>query len=121
MRSMKFVLASAVALFGLTQTAAAVEVNGTWVRPNGEIAQVSQNGSHLYCKIVKGKSPGFEMCNGMEKAGNNTWKGGNMKHPEMPGFMTFNGTVTLHAASLTIKGCAIGQSMCDAETWKRQK
>jgi len=121
MRSVNFVLASAVALFGLTQAAGAVEATGTWVRPNGEVAQVSQKGGHLYCTIVKGKSPGFEMCNGMAKDGDNTWKGGHMKHPEMPGFMTFNGTVTLSAASLTIKGCAIGQSMCDAETWKRKK
>ena len=121
MRILNLVFASAISLFGLTQAAGAVDANGTWVRPNGEIAQVSQKGGHLYCTIVKGKSPGFEMCNGMDKAGDNTWQGGHMKHPEMPGFMTFNGTVTLQPASLTIKGCAIGQSMCDAETWTRRK
>jgi uncharacterized protein (DUF2147 family) len=120
MKSVQLVFASAVILSGLAQAAGAAEVTGTWVRPNGEIAQVSQKGGHLFCTIVKGKSPGFEMCHGMAKEGDNTWKGGNMKHPEMPGFMTFNGTVTLSAASLTIKGCAIGQSMCDAETWKRK-
>ena len=121
MRTVNFVVAAAIGLFGLSQAAGAVEAGGTWVRPNGEVAQVSQKGGHLFCTIVKGKSPGFEMCNGMAKAGDNSWQGSNMKHPEMPGFMTFNGTVTVHAASLTIKGCAIGQSMCDAETWKRQK
>ena len=121
MRSVKFVLAFTVGLIGLTQAAGAVEAAGTWVRPNGEIAQVSQRGGHLFCKIVTGKSPGFEMCHGMTKSGDDTWQGSAMKHPEMPGFMTFNGTVTVQAASLTIKGCAIGQSMCDAETWTRKK
>ncbi len=121
MKSVQFVVASAVALFGMTQAAAAAEANGNWVRPNGEVAHVSQKGGHLFCTIVKGKSPGFEMCHGMAKTGGSTWQGSNMKHPEMPGFMTFNGTVTVQSASLTIKGCAIGQTMCDAETWKRQK
>jgi uncharacterized protein (DUF2147 family) len=121
MKRVQLVFASAVVLIGLAQAVGAAEVAGTWVRPNGEIAQVSQKGGHLYCKIVTGKSPGFEMCNGMEKSADSMWQGGHMKHPEMPGFMTFNGTVTLSAASLTIKGCAIGQSMCDAETWTRKK
>jgi uncharacterized protein (DUF2147 family) len=44
-----------------------------------------------------------------------------MKHPSMPGFMTFNGSVSVSASSLSIKGCAVGQSMCDAETWTRVK
>ena len=35
--------------------------------------------------------------------------------------MTFNGTVTVSPAGLTIKGCAVGQSMCDLETWTRLK
>jgi len=121
MRNMKFALAFAAALIGLSQPAGAAEPTGTWVRPNGEIAQVSQRGGQLFCKIVTGKSPGFEMCNGMKKTGDDTWQGGGMKHPEMPGFMTFNGTVTVQAASLSIKGCAVGQMMCDAETWTRKK
>lgn len=121
MRSLHFALAVAVVLFGLSPAAGADDIAGNWVRPNGEVAQVSRKGSHIYCKIVTGKSPGFEMCNGMDRTADNTWQGGQMKHPEMPGFMTFNGTVTLSAAALTIKGCAIGQSMCDAETWTRKK
>ena len=121
MRSVNFALAFAVALIGLSHPAAAAEPTGTWIRPNAEVAQVSQRGGRLYCKIVTGKSPGFEMCHGMTKSGDDTWQGSAMKHPEMPGFMTFNGTVTVQAASLSIKGCAIGQMMCDAETWKRKK
>jgi uncharacterized protein (DUF2147 family) len=121
MRSANFAVAIAAALIGLSQPATAAEPTGTWVRPNDEVAQVSQRGGLLYCKIVTGKSPGFEMCHGMKKTGDDTWQGGGMKHPEMPGFMTFNGTVTLQAASLSIKGCAVGQMMCDAETWTRKK
>ena len=121
MRSVNFAVAFAVALIGLSHPAAAAEPSGTWVRPNDEVAQVSQHGGRLYCKIVTGKSPGFEMCHGMTKSGDDTWQGSAMKHPEMPGFMTFNGTVTVQAASLSIKGCAIGQMMCDAETWTRKK
>lgn len=121
MRIVILATAFVAALIGMAQPAGAAEPNGTWVRPNGEVAQISQRGGHLYCKIVTGKSPGFEMCNGMAKTGEDTWQGSAMKHPEMPGFMTFNGTVTVQAASLSIKGCAIGQMMCDAETWKRKK
>lgn len=121
MRSLNFAPVVFAALIGLSQPAAAAEPTGTWVRPNGEVAQVSQRSGHIYCKIVTGKSPGFEMCHGMTKTGEDTWQGGAMKHPEMPAFMTFNGTVTVQAASLSIKGCAVGQMMCDAETWTRKK
>ncbi|MCC0006122.1 MAG: hypothetical protein H6872_13670 [Methylobacteriaceae bacterium] len=48
-----------------------------------------------------------------------SWQGANMKHPSMPGIMTFNGTVTFSASGLSIKGCAVGQSMCDAENWTK--
>jgi uncharacterized protein (DUF2147 family) len=121
MRIVDVVSAAIVALIAMNYPAGAAEPNGLWTRPNGEAAQVSQKGGRLYCKIVKGNSPGFEMCNGMEKTGDGKWQGASMKHPEMPGFMTFNGTVTAESASLTIKGCAIGQVMCDAETWTRAK
>lgn len=108
-----------VALLGLSLPASAAQPDGKWVRPNGDVAQVSQRGGLLYCTIVKGKTPGFEMCNGMKKTGQDVWQGGDMKHPGMPGFMTFNGTVTVRADTLNIKGCAVGQTMCDSENWKR--
>ena len=113
-----FVIAG-VALMGLSLPASAAQPAGKWVRPNGDITQVSQHDGLLYCKIIKGKTPGFEMCNGMKKAGQDVWQGGGMKHPGMPSFMTFNGTVTVQANTLNIKGCAVGQTMCDSENWKR--
>lgn len=100
---------------------AMADASGSWTRPNGDTVQVTESGGRLYCKIVKGAQPGFEMCHGMAKSGGSTWKGGNMKHPDMPGFMTFNGTVTNSGSSLRIKGCAVGESMCDAESWSRAK
>jgi len=96
-------------------SAPAYAVGGTYIRKGKEV-KVFTKGGRLYCR----RSDGFEMCNGMKKSGSK-WIGGNMKHPDMPGFMTFNGTVTIGSSSLHIKGCAIGQSMCDAENWKKKK
>ena len=99
-------------------SARAAEAAGDYKRPNGDDARVSVNGGRLYCKITSGKQAGFEMCHGMEKPAN-TWQGAKMKRPSMPGMMTFNGTVTMSGSGLSIKGCAVGQSMCDAESWTR--
>lgn len=98
---------------------AQADPSGTWTRPNGDTVKVTTGGG-LSCRITKGSKPGFEMCNGMG-GGGNSWKGAGMKHPDMPGFMTFNGTVAVSGNSLSIKGCAIGASMCDSETWTRAK
>ncbi len=93
---------------------------GKWKRPNGDIARVYQCGGGMCGVIEKGKRKGFVMFKGIKKQGK-AWKG-DMKHPEMPGFMTFNGTVTMVGANrLKVQGCAIGNSMCDAETWTRVK
>jgi uncharacterized protein (DUF2147 family) len=94
--------------------------SGRWKRPNGDIVQVSSGGGRLNCRILEGGKPGFEMCNGMA-GGGNSWKGAGMKHPDMPGFMTFNGTVSVSGNTLSIKGCAIGETMCDSEIWSRAK
>jgi len=77
-------------------------------------------GGGLCGKVVKGKGTGTVMFNGIKKAGK-VWKG-DMKHPDMPGFMTFNGTITpMGGGKIKVQGCAIGQSMCDAETWVKIK
>ncbi len=105
-------------LAGATLSASAAGVAGNYVRPNGDKVKAAVIGGKLYCKIVSGKQAGFEMCHGMKKTGANIWQGSAMKHPAMT-LMTFNGTVTVHAHGLTIKGCAVGQSMCQSENWKR--
>ncbi len=97
---------------------ALADADGTWKRENGDVVAVSVSNGKLYCKITSGSRPGFEMCNGMAGSGN-SWAGKGMKHPSMPGFMKFNGTVSVSGNTLKIKGCAIGQSRCDEETWSR--
>lgn len=81
-----------------------------------EIITVTNKGGKLFCTR---KKDGFEMCHGMAKEGD-AWKGKKMKHPDMPGFMTFNGTVTFSGNGLKIKGCAVGNSMCDEEKWSKK-
>lgn len=111
-------LVSAFAGVLLLAGAAHASEFGTYKRPNGDLVKVSTGGGKLYCKITGGERSGFEMCHGMTKSGSG-WQGANMKHPSMPGFMTFNGTVTFSGSGLSIKGCAVGQSMCDAENWAK--
>ena len=113
MKANYFVLALAAGLIGGSLSAAA---QGVYLRKGAEKINVAIKGGRLFCTRA---SDGFEMCHGMARSGK-TWTGSNMKHPDMPGFMTFNGTVTIGAKALSIKGCAIGQSMCDAETWSKQ-
>ncbi len=107
------------ASMALAVPAAAAGLNGTYKRPNGETAQVTVDNGKLYCKIVYGAAEGFEMCNGLMPATGDSWQGKTMKHPEMPDFMTFTGTVTTNDSGIAIKGCAVGQSMCDIEKWVR--
>ncbi len=113
-------LACGAGLAFAAQGASAAEAAGNYKRANGDKVRVSVVGGKLYCKIVAGSQPGFEMCHGMSHAGGDTWKGANMKHPSMPGMMTFNGTVVVAGGGLSIKGCAVGQSMCDSESWTRE-
>lgn len=100
--------------------APAPEVTGTWIRAKSGAVQVFDCGGKLCAKLVQGDQAGFEMLHGMEKRDAATWTGKKMKHPDMPGFMTFNGTVTWQGNKLTVKGCAMGQSMCDSEVWTRK-
>lgn len=104
---------------GMIGQAVAADPAGMYARSNGDKVKVSVSGGRLYCKIVSGSQPGFEMCHGMSPAGGSVWKGANMKHPSMPGMMTFNGTVIFSGSGLSIKGCAVGESMCDSENWTR--
>ncbi len=113
-----FARAAAAALFVLGVSPAFADgPAGQWQRSNGDIVTATVSGGRLYCKITSGSKPGFEMCNGMSESGG-SWTGKKMKHPTMS-MMSFNGTVTVSGNTLSIKGCAIGQSMCDSEKWKR--
>lgn len=107
------------ALLASVADASADEVVGKWKRPNGTIAEVYGCDGKLCGKVITGDPADFEMFHGMTRVGPAQWQGSEMKHPGMPTFMTFNGTVTLSGDTLNVKGCAVGQAMCDAETWTR--
>ncbi len=116
----KSMLILAIIGLGIGTIAIAGNETGNWKRKNGDLVSVSVKDGGLYCKITSGSKVGFEMCHGMKSAGTDVWKGKTMKHPSMPGFMTFNGTVTVTGDKLEIKGCAVGNGMCDKEVWTRQ-
>ncbi len=105
-----------IAASSLLASVTTAHAEGTYMRKGNQAINVAVKGGKLYCTRA---SDGFEMCNGMSKSGGG-WSGPAMKHPDMPGFMTFNGKVTMAGSSLTIKGCAVGESMCDSETWKKK-
>ncbi|MEE9388355.1 MAG: hypothetical protein V3U96_07075 [Paracoccaceae bacterium] len=100
----------AMAAFATTAQAESVE----YLRKGSQIVTVSNDGGTLSCLRV---SDGFEMCNGMVKQENGSWTGKNMRHPAMPKFMKFNGTVIFTEAGLNIRGCAMG--ICKAEDWAK--
>ena len=102
----------------VTSPAMARDPSGTYTRPNGDVVRVWITDNKLYCRIIEGNRPDFEMCHGMEAEGED-WTGGDMKHPGMPGFMTFNGTISSDETSIPIRGCAMGQSLCRSEHWDK--
>ena len=111
---------TAVAIGLLAAPALAAEPWGKWKRPNGDIAKVWQCDGGMCGAIEEGEEKGFVMFKGIKKEGD-AWKG-DMKHPDMPSFMTFNGTVTMLGDNkLKVEGCALGNSLCDAEVWVRVK
>ncbi len=116
---MRQLFVAAAAVLGLVAAPAlARDPSGSYKRPNGDLVAVAIVNGKLYCKIEKGKKPGFEMCHGMHPQGED-WFGKGMKHPGMPGFMTFNGTVSSDERAIKIKGCAMGKAMCRSEIWTR--
>lgn len=113
MKKMGLALAALVAL----SAAPAVAETTQWLRKGDQVINVSTDGGRLMCTRV---SDGFEMCNGMTSQGGGVWKGPKMKHPDMPGFMTFRGTVIIGATQLKIEGCVLGGAVCDSEIWTKK-
>lgn len=94
--------------------------SGLYTRKNGDTVQIFLAEGRLYCRLISGAQTNFEMCHGMTFA-DGAWSGGGMKHPDMPGFMTFNGTLVGGSRSVDVTGCVIGKSICDGEVWMRSK
>lgn len=99
------------AMIGLTAFTGAAMAD-EYIRKDDQIIDVVIKDGQLFCTR---RSDGYEMCNGMTKQDDGTWQGKNMRHPDMPKFMKFKGTVTFGSNGLKIKGCALG--MCDEEVW----
>ena len=109
-------IALAVASVGSATTAQ--EVNKSYLRKGDQEIRVFTHEGKLFCRRV---SDGFEMCHGMEPSDTGTYVGPNMKHPDMPKFMTFDGTVVIGGnAKLSIEGCMVGGAVCDKEIWDEQ-
>ncbi|MER2607007.1 MAG: hypothetical protein ABTQ29_14330 [Siculibacillus sp.] len=110
-------LVAATLTFASLASPAFAAPDGVYQRPNGTTAKVWTCGGNLCAKV---QETGFDMfLSGIAPAGEGKWQG-DMKHPDMPGFMTFNGTVSATAKGLKVQGCAVGQSMCDSEAWTRK-
>lgn len=114
----KTIFGAALAGLVLSVSGAAVlaeDVDRNYLRKGTDTIHVFTQDGKLFCQR---EGDGFELCHGMEKQANGEWKGKKMKHPDMPSFMTFNGTVIIGSnQKLSIKGCAMGNSMCDQEIW----
>ncbi len=103
----------AIALFAVATLATAAQAETReYMRKGDQLIRVTIDGDKLNCTRV---SDGFEMCHGMTKQSDGSYKGRKMKHPDMPGFMTFNGTVTFGSNGMKIRGCAVG--VCQSEVW----
>jgi len=107
-------MASAIAF-----SAGAAEVNKTYTRKGDQEIRVFTVDGKLYCRR---SSDNFEMCNGMTATGDaGTYAGAKMKHPDMPQFMTFDGTAVIGTnQKFSIKGCVLGGGVCDSEIWDEQ-
>ncbi len=97
--------------FALTAGVASADI---YMREGTEEIDVRVEDGVLYCTRLEDS---FEMCHGMTERVDGTWRGKKMKHPGMPRFMSFNGTVTFNDTGLNIRGCALG--ICDAEDWTK--
>jgi len=107
-------LAAAISMMVVSAVSAA-EVNKTYIRKGDQEVRVFTSKGKLYCRRT---SDNFEMCHGMEKVSAGTYKGAKMKHPDMPKFMTFDGTVVIGSnKKMSIKGCMVGGALCQSEIW----
>jgi hypothetical protein len=109
-RSLMLGLTLTISTVALAQTANAE----TYLREGSQKIEVTDKGGKLYCTRIE---DGYEMCNGMTRKADGNWGGKKMKHPDMPGWMSFNGTVIMGANGLNITGCALG--ICDSEDWTK--
>jgi len=99
-------------------TSVSAEIIGVYLR-NGEefiLVRTTDEGQ-MYCTRV---GDGFEMCDGITQQPDGSWTGNRMKHPDMPKFMSFNGTVIFSENDMLLEGCTTGKTQCESEVWPKQ-
>ena len=99
-------------------TSVSAEIIGVYLRNDtGFVLVRTTDDGLMYCTRV---NDGFEMCNGITEQEDGSWSGNAMKHPDMPEFMNFVGTVTVSENAILLEGCAIGNTRCLSESWPLQ-
>ncbi len=93
------------------------ETLGVYLRDGTEPVQVHVEEGLLYCTRV---SDGFEICNGMENTGENTWEGDKLKNPDGPRWISARGTITVGETEMALQGCMMGGAVCKSMTWPVQ-
>ncbi len=87
---------------------------GTYLRNGNEPVRVYTTEGKLFCTRV---SDGFEICNGMEAQGNNTYQGSRLKNPDGPRWISARGTITVGETEMALEGCMMGGAVCKSMTW----
>ncbi len=93
------------------------ETLGTYLRDGTEPVRVFIENGRLYCTRVE---DGFEICNGMESAGENMWQGDGLKNPDGPRWVSARGTITVSQNEMALEGCMMGGAICKSMTWPVQ-
>ena len=90
---------------------------GTYLRNGAEPVRVFTENGQLYCTRV---SDGFEICNGMDAQGENTYQGSKLKNPDGPRWISARGTITISDTEMALEGCMMGGAICKSMTWPVQ-
>lgn len=98
-------------------TTVSAEITGVYLRNGDEFILVRTEDGLMYCTRV---GDGFEMCGGITEQEDGSWSGNQMKHPDMPKFMTFSGKVVFSETEVSLEGCTLGNVQCEAEDWHKQ-
>ncbi|MCF6272373.1 MAG: DUF2147 domain-containing protein [Rhodobacteraceae bacterium] len=93
------------------------ETLGTYLRNGTEPVRVFTENNQLFCTRV---SDGFEICNGMDPQGDNTWQGRKLKNPDGPSWIKARGTIIISENEMELEGCMMGGTICKSMAWPVQ-
>jgi uncharacterized protein (DUF2147 family) len=93
------------------------ETFGIYLRNGTEPVQVYTQNDQLFCTRV---ADGFEICNGMDAQGDNTYLGNRLKNPDGPSWISARGTITVKDTEMLLEGCMMGGTICKSMIWPVQ-